>query len=88
MVLDTGADVSLLPRSYLSGLVPPDAKLYELESFDGSRSTAPAVSAEVQFLGKHFRGQFLLIDSWHGSLGRNKAFGSEGAKMRQRVFWE
>jgi hypothetical protein len=30
-----------------------------------------AVTAELQFHGKSFRGQFLLIDGWHGVLGRN-----------------
>ncbi len=34
-------------------------------------STAPAITAELLFLGQTFRGQFLLIDSWHGILGRN-----------------
>jgi hypothetical protein len=71
MLLDTGADVSLLPRSQVAVLVSPDAKQYELEAFDGSKSSAPAVSAELQFLGKTFRGQFLLVDGWHGVLGRN-----------------
>ena len=71
MLLDTGADVSLLPRSHAGRLALPDAKQYELEAFDGTKSTAPAVTAELQFLGKSFRGQFLLIDSWHGVLGRN-----------------
>jgi predicted aspartyl protease len=71
MLLDTGADVSLLPRSLVESLVSPDAKQYELEAFDGTKSTAPAVTAELQFLGKSFRGQFLLIDGWHGVLGRN-----------------
>src|SRR4051812_24079666 len=71
MLLDTGADVSLLPRSLVAPLVLPDAKQYELEAFDGSKSTAPAMNAELIFLGKSFRGQFLLIDAWHGVLGRN-----------------
>jgi hypothetical protein len=71
MLLDTGADVSLLPRSETAALVAPDARQYELEAFDGRRSTAPAVVAELLFLGKTFRGQFLLIDGWHGVLGRN-----------------
>jgi|SRR5687767_8156516 len=71
MLLDTGADVSLLPRSHVAPLVSPDAKQYELESFDGTKSTAPAVTAELRFLGKSFRGQFLLVDGWHGVLGRN-----------------
>ena len=71
MLLDTGADVSLLPRSQVASQASPDAKQYELEAFDGTKSTAPAITAELQFLGKSFRGQFLLIDSWHGVLGRN-----------------
>jgi len=71
MLLDTGADVSLLPRSQVATLVSHDAKEYELEAFDGTKSSAPAVSAELQFLGKTFRGQFLVIDGWHGVLGRN-----------------
>ena len=71
MLLDTGADVSLLPRSQVAGLASPDAKQYELEAFDGTKSTAPAITVELQFLGKSFRGQFLLIDGWHGILGRN-----------------
>ena len=73
MLLDTGADVSPLPRSPVASLVVPAAaaRLYELEAFDGSRSSAPAVTAEIQFLGKSFRGQFLLIDGWYGILGRN-----------------
>jgi len=71
MLLDTGADVSLLPRSHVASLAPPDAKQYELEAFDGTKSVAPAVDVQLQFLGKSFRGQFLLIDGWQGILGRN-----------------
>ena len=71
MLLDTGADVSLLPRSHVASLISPDARQYELEAFDGTKSTAPSVTAELLFLGKSFRGQFLLIDAWHGVLGRN-----------------
>jgi hypothetical protein len=71
MLLDTGADVSLLPRSHVGSLAAPDAKIYELEGFDGTKSTAPAITGELQFLGKTFRGQFLLIDGWHGVLGRS-----------------
>ena len=71
MLLDTGADVSLLPRSKAAALLSSDAREYELEAFDGTRSTAAAVTAELQLLGKSFRGQFLMVDSWHGILGRN-----------------
>ena len=71
MLLDTGADVSLLPRSHVASLASPEAKHHELEAFEGTKSTAPAVTAELLLLGKSFRGQFLLIDGWHGVLGRN-----------------
>ena len=71
MLLDTGADVSLLPHSHVKALVSADAKRYELEAFDGTKSTAPAITAELQFLGKSFRGEFLVIEGWHGVLGRN-----------------
>jgi len=71
VLLDTGADVSLLPRAHVASLVPPDAQQYQLEAFDGTKSTAPAIDVKVLFLGKTLRGQFLLIDGWHGVLGRN-----------------
>ena len=71
MLLDTGADVSLLPAAQVAPLVSPGSKRYEIEAFDGSRSNVPAVTAEILFLGWTFRGQFLLIESWHGILGRN-----------------
>src|SRR3954449_7449405 len=71
MLLDTGADVSLLPRSQVAALASPDARQYEVEAFDGTRSTAPVITRELHSLGKSFRGQFLVIDCWHGILGRN-----------------
>jgi hypothetical protein len=73
MLLDSGADVSLLPREPIAELIGPAADLpqFELEAFDGTRSWAPVVQLEVVFLGKSFRGQFLLIDGPHGVLGRN-----------------
>ena len=71
MLLDTGADVSLLPRSHVATLTSTDATRYELEGFDGTKSTAPALTAELAFLGKSFRGQFLVVEGWYGILGRN-----------------
>lgn len=71
MLLDTGADVTLLPRSHVASLISAGAELFELEAFDGTKSFSPAITCELRFLGKSFRGQFLLVDSWHGVLGRN-----------------
>ena len=43
MLLDTGADVSLVPRDLLSRLIDlvQDSQQYELEAFDGTRSLRP-----------------------------------------------
>ncbi len=73
MLIDTGADVTILPRAPVRHLVETAelAGRYELEGFDGARSHASAVRLELQFLGKVFRGQFLIVDGSHGILGRN-----------------
>jgi hypothetical protein len=72
MLLDTGADVTLLPQgvaeelglSYLSSS-------YELADFEDRASLARAVRAEMIFLGLTFRGQFLLVEQDYGLIGRN-----------------
>jgi hypothetical protein len=52
-------------------LTPIPDKRYELIGFDGSASIAPMVRLKLTFLGRTFRGQFLLISQEHGILGRN-----------------
>src|SRR5258707_5717042 len=73
MLLDTGADVTLLPRECIDQLqIPPDpSQVYELMGFDGTRSTARAVQLDLFFLGLTFRGRFAVIDQPDGALGRN-----------------
>src|SRR2546423_1152990 len=73
MLLDTGADVTLLPQDCIDQLqIPIDAsQTYELMGFDGSRSTAVAVALDLIFLGLTFRGRFLVINQPDGVLGRN-----------------
>jgi len=71
MLLDSGADVTLIPQAVIERLdvaVLAD-KSYELAGFDGSTSQVPAVRLEMIFLGRLFRGQFLLIDQEWGVLG-------------------
>src|SRR5436190_2348139 len=73
MLLDTGADVSLVPSTVVERLgleVDPDRR-YELFAFDGSASVAQIVSLDLIFLGRTFRGEFLLSDQKWGILGRN-----------------
>jgi len=48
MLLDTGADVSLVPRDVISGAISfsADDVQYEIEAFDGAKSTSPTVELE------------------------------------------
>lgn len=73
MLIDTGADVSLLPREYVTqlGIEPANNEAYEIQGFDGESKLANMVELEVVFLGRKFTGQFLLIDLPMGILGRN-----------------
>jgi hypothetical protein len=52
LLLDTGADVTLLPRDALElmGIQPINGLVYELVGFDGSRCSLPAVELEMIFL--------------------------------------
>ena len=73
MLLDTGADVTLLPKDVIEllGVTINSESSYELIGFDGNASTTNVVSVTLVFQGKVFRGQFLLIDQSWGILGRN-----------------
>lgn len=72
MLIDTGADVTLLPREYADRLgVETESKAYEVQGYDGEIRLADAVKLEMIFLDRKFSGQFLLIDQSIGILGRN-----------------
>jgi hypothetical protein len=73
MLLDSGADVTLIPQTAVDMLgvaVVPDRR-YELVGFGGSTSFASVVRLELIFCYRTFRGQFLLTDQTWGILGRN-----------------
>lgn len=73
MLIDAGADATLLPREYVErmGVTPDEDILYEIQGFDGQPKMADMVQLELIFLGRKFKGQFLLIDQPMGFLGRN-----------------
>ena len=73
MLLDSGADVTFIPRINLNGLnlATLQDTLYELMSFDGSTSFAPVIQLELIFCRRIFRGQFLVINQAWGIIGRN-----------------
>ena len=72
MLVDTGADVTLVPTSFVHQLrvvVSPGG--YELMGFDGTKSFAQSAQLNLELLGKTFKGRFLLIDQEWGLLGRD-----------------
>jgi hypothetical protein len=73
MLLDTGADVTLIPGAVLDSLGSDivSNSSYELVGFDGNKSLAQVVHIELVFCRRTFRGQFLLVDQLYGILGRN-----------------
>jgi hypothetical protein len=73
LLLDTGADITLLPRTAVKRLGVPllADQQYELMGFDGSKSFAPVVILDLLFLRRAFRGRYLLIEAERGILGRD-----------------
>lgn len=73
MLIDTGADITLLPRKAVEqlGVSPLADQQYELLGFDGNKSIAPVVVLDMVFLQRTFRGRYLLIDEDCGILGRD-----------------
>ena len=73
MFLDSGSDVTLLPRSCLDSLKvePSSNKQIELYGFDGRRGFSEIFRLEILFLGKRFAGTFCSIDDSVGIIGRD-----------------
>jgi len=73
MLMDTGADVTLVPQDALDRLrvAPTGDAAYELAGFGGEQRVLAAVHLDLIFGRKTFRGQFLPIDRAWGILGRN-----------------
>ena len=74
MLLDTGADVTLLPQSFVEQLgisVAGSEGYYELMGFDGGVSVAQVVEVDLLFLRRAFKGRFLLINQEWGLIGRD-----------------
>lgn len=73
MLLDSGADVTLIPRRFITPLgrqIDP-AVGYEIMGFDGRKSVVQVVTLHLVFLRRVFKGQFLVSDQEWGILGRD-----------------
>ena len=73
MLLDTSADVTLLPEVFVAqlGISGAANEGYELRGFDGKVSVARVVEADLLFLRRAFKGRFLLINEGWGLIGRD-----------------
>ncbi len=90
MLLDTGADVTLLPRASVEqlGISVEQNEGYELRGFNGSVSIAQVVRADLLFLRRAFKGKFLLIEQEWGLLGRDILNHVSLVFNGQRLVWE
>jgi hypothetical protein len=73
MLIDSGADVTLIPQQSVTRLgvsIEPDTG-YEVMGFDGSKSIAQVMSLDLIFLGRAFRGRFLVSNQEWGIVGRD-----------------
>ncbi len=73
MLIDSGTDVTLLPASSVSqlGLQADQQDGYELLAFDGTKRTAKSVQCELVFLGRVYRGTYVIVEGASGILGRD-----------------
>lgn len=73
MLLDTGSDLTLVPRLFcdLIGVKASKTEFLELESFNRETSIAYYIRLDLTFLSKQFRGNFLVYDQPEGIIGRD-----------------
>lgn len=73
MLLDSGADATMVPERIVAslGIDTSMSPQFEVVGVEGTPLVAKAVSLELLFLGRRFRGEFLLTPDDCGILGRN-----------------
>ena len=73
MLLDTGSDITFLPRTYCDqiGVKVSETESLELQGFNQTISLAFYAQIDFIFLKKLFRGKFLVYDQDEGIIGRD-----------------
>ena len=72
MLLDTGADVSVVPRSIAEQIDAASRPSgIRLEMYDGAQVEVDVADLTLEFGTYRFRGAFVVADAEHGVLGRN-----------------
>ncbi len=72
MLIDTGADTTVVPRAVLDHLdaaARPSSVV--LQMFDGTRRSAEVADLRIDLLRYTFRGTFVVVDAELGVLGRD-----------------
>jgi len=73
MLLDTGADISVVPLPVLTHLgasVTP-GKSIEIESYDGTKTYVHVAILTMEFCNLLFTGQFIALNQSEGIIGRD-----------------
>ncbi len=73
MLLDTGADISMIPVSAtreVNAQAVTD-RTYEIAGYDDRTSIVPLVQLRMEWMGYKFNGEFMLIEQEYGIIGRN-----------------
>jgi hypothetical protein len=73
MLLDTGADLTLVPQFALDELSIDWSTLQEIElaGFDNHKSISQVIRLDLLFGDDTFRSEYPVIDQGYGILGRN-----------------
>lgn len=73
VLLDTGSDITLLPKTALDSLdFPPEfGTKISLVAFDGSVTEYDIYELQIDFMGLRFTGKYCAIDDPIGILGRD-----------------
>jgi hypothetical protein len=72
MLIDTGADISVLPGSAVESLaLAAGDRAYEVMGYDNTVRERHSVRATLVFSRRRFTGQFLVLDQEVGVLGRD-----------------
>lgn len=73
MLIDTGADATLVPSEAAEklGINAEENKAFEVQGFGGETNYLKSARLDLLFLNKTFKGEYLLIDRPIGILGRN-----------------
>lgn len=73
MLIDSGSDITLIPRTSIDELeleIDPNAG-YELQGFDGHSTVAQTVTVDLIFVKRTLRGKYVIVNSGMGILGRD-----------------